>query len=76
MAALVSITVAGDVARLRRYEGAARTSVCTHSGIYDTAGVTAPNVAYYVERGANQDARPQRGGVVRRSGRRGGPRSA
>lgn len=62
MATLVSISAAGQITRLRRYEGSARSNACTHAGVYDTAGATPTNIEFYRERGAHQDvvAQPRR----------------
>lgn len=70
MAILVTISVAGDVARLRRYEGRSGANTCTHAGLYDISGVSLVNVEYYRERGAHQDIRPSPRRAARRSRKR------
>lgn len=55
MRVLVSMTGAGDMTRLRRYQQQDQRVVCTHDGSYQPEGVTPINVGYYVDSGAPQD---------------------
>lgn len=57
---LVSVTMHGELALLRRYETRGeRGRICTHAGVY-REGVTPVGIRYYHDYGAAQDVVPQR----------------
>lgn len=63
MTALVTVQPAGDLTRVRRYEGRSKGSLlCSHEGFYDADTVTSWNVASYQGRPPEQDRRGWRSG--------------